>query len=146
MRRGVALLVLFVVLAFAGGAAAAWQTGAYVGKLRSPGYGSRGTTSITLLVTKTQVRVLSAVLSLRCPNAKNRVTARIGPLKPARIRVRPDTGGMQFALNQKVGSTQVTIAGGMPPGKPLQGLLDVTRDLQSGDICTDTALFTAKPR
>ena len=146
MRRGVALLLLLVTLVFAGAAAAAWPTGIYVGKLRSPGFGTRGQTPIRLQVSKTQLRVLSAQLSFRCPNAKARLPVKIGPLKPVKIRVRPDTGGAQFSLNQTVGTTHVTIAGGITPGKPLQGILDATRDLPSGDICEDSALFTAKPR
>lgn len=146
MRWGrLAVVAALLTLAFAGTAVAAWQTGVYAGKLRSPGYGSRGQTPIRLLVSKTQVRVLSAELSLNC-GAKKRVPAKIGPLKPMKIRVRPDTGGAQFSLNQRVGATHVTIAGGITPGKPLQGLLDATRYLPTDAICTDSALFTAKPR
>ena len=146
MRRGVALLLLFATLAFAAAAAADWPTGIYAGKLRSPGFGTRGQTPIRLQVSKTQFRVLSVQLSFRCPNAKGRVPVKIGPLKPVKIRVRPDTGGAQFSLDQKVGTTRITIAGGITPGKPLQGILDATRDLPSGDICEDAALFTARPR
>jgi hypothetical protein len=145
VRRGAALLLLFVTLAFVGEAAAAWQTGTYVGQLRSPGYGKRPPTPITLSVTKTQIRVLSAKLSWNCPGAKNRVAVTIGPLKPVKIRVRPDTGGAQFTINQKVAEARITIVGGITPGKPLQGLLDATREIPLG-ICTDSALFTAKPR
>jgi hypothetical protein len=144
VRRGLALLLLFATLALAGGAAAAWQSGIYVGKLRNPGYGTRGQTPIRLSVTKTQVRVLSAQLSLRC-SAKGRMPVKIGPLKPMRIRVRPDTGGAQFSMNQTMGPTHVTIVGGITPGKPLQGLLDATRDTPTG-ACEDSALFTATPR
>ena len=117
-----------------------------MGKLRSPGFGTRGQTPIRLQVSKTQFRVLSAQLSFRCPNAKGRVPVKIGPLKPVKIRVRPDTGGAQFSVNQTVGTMHLTIAGGITPGKPLQGILDATRDLPSGDICEDSALFTARPR
>jgi hypothetical protein len=145
MRRGVWFVVLFVVLAFAGTAAAAWPTGLYQGKLRNPGYGTRGQTPIKLFVTKTQVRVLSAQLSFRCPDVKNRVPVKVGPLKPARIKVRPDTGGAIFSLDQKVGSIRVTVAGGITPGKPLQAVLDASRDTPSG-VCEDSALLTAKPR
>ena len=145
MRRGVALVPLLLALVVAGTATASWQTGTYTGKLRSPGFGTRGATAIRLLVTKTHVRVLSAKLSLRCPDAKSRKAATVGPLKAVKIHVRPDTGGAQFTVNQAVGTTRVTIAGGITPGKPLQGLLDVTRDTPGG-ICTDTALFTAAPR
>jgi hypothetical protein len=73
------------------------------------------------------------------------VTVKVGPLKPARIRVRPDTGGAQFALNQTVGSTHLTVVGGITPGKPLQGVLDASRD-SPGGVCEDSALFTARPR
>jgi len=144
VRRRLALLVLLSTLALAGAAAASWESGVYVGTLRNPGYGTRGKTSIRLLVTTTQVRVLSAQLSWRC-SAKGRTPARIGPLRPMRIRVRPDTGGAQFSLNQTVGTTHVTIAGGITPGKPMQGLLDATRDTASG-TCEDSALFTATAR
>jgi hypothetical protein len=137
--------VLLVVLAFAGTAAAAWPTGIYEGKLRNPGYGTRGQTPARLFVTKTQVRVLGAQLSFRCPDGKNRVPVKVGPLKPAKIRVRPDTGGAIFTLNQKFGSIRVTIAGGITPGRPLQGVLDASRDTPGG-VCEDSALLTAKPR
>jgi hypothetical protein len=129
---------------FAGSAAAAWPTGIYTGTLRNPGYGTRRSTQIKLFVTKTQLRVLGARLSFRCPDAKARMPVKIGPLKPVRIRVRPDTGGAQLALNQKVGSIRVTIAGGITPGRPLQGLLDASRETPSG-FCEDSALFTARP-
>jgi hypothetical protein len=143
VRRGLALL-LPLTLALAGGAAAAWQLAIYVGKLRNPGYGTRGQTPIRLSVTSTQVRVLSALLSLRC-SAKGRVPARIGPLRPMRIRVRPDTGGAQFSMNQTIGTTRVTIVGGITPGRPLQGILDATRNTATGS-CEDSAIFTAAPR
>jgi hypothetical protein len=146
MRRGVALLALFTTLAFAGAAAASWPTGVYTGKLRSPGFGTRGQSPIRLQVSKTQFRVLSAQLSFRCPDAKGRVAVKVGPLKAVKIRVRPDTGGAQFSLNQKIGTMHVTIAGGITPGKPLQGILDATRDLPGGNLCEDSALFTARPR
>jgi hypothetical protein len=143
MRRGVALLLLLVTLAFAGGAAAAWQSGIYVGKLRNPGYGTRGQTQIRLSVTKTQVRVLSAQLSLRC-SVKGRTPVKVGPLKPMKIRIRPDTGGAQFAMNQTIGAIHVSVVGGITPGRPLQGVLDASRDTAAGS-CEDSALFTAKP-
>jgi len=143
-RRAVVAAVFTCV--FVGTAAAAWSTGIYTGALRNPGYGTRGTTSIRLFVTTTQIRVLSAQLSYRCPNAKARIPVKIGPLKAQRIRVRPDTGGATFGFNQKVGPIRVTVAGGITPGRPLQGLLDATRDLPGGDVCVDSALFTAKPR
>jgi hypothetical protein len=144
VRLGLALLLVFAALAFAGGAAAAWQSGIYVGKLRNPGYGTRGQTQIRLSVTKTQVRVLSAQLSFRC-SVKGRVPVKIGPLKPAKIRIRPDTGGAQFSVNQAIGAIHVSIVGGITPGRPLQGLLDASRDTPSGS-CEDAALFTASPR
>jgi hypothetical protein len=144
MRWGQALAVAVVSLVLAGVAAAAWPTGIYTGTLRSPGFGTRGQTPIRLQVTKTQFRVLTAYLSFRCPDRKGRVPVRIGPLKPVRIHVRPDTGGAQFAVDQKVGTVRVTIAGGITPGKPLQGLLDASRDTPGG-VCEDSALFTAKP-
>jgi hypothetical protein len=146
MRWGrLAPVATAVACALAGTAAAAWQSGVYTGTLRNPGYGNRGTTPIRLSVSRTQVRVLGAYLSFRCPSAKKRVTVKIGPLKPARIRVRTDTGGAQFSLSETLGSTHVTVAGGIAPGKPLQGLLDASRDTPAG-VCEDSALFTAKPR
>jgi hypothetical protein len=144
MRWGQALAVAAVSLVLAGVAAAAWSTGIYTGTLRSPGFGTRGPTPIRLQVTKTQFRVLTASLSFRCPDRKGRVPVKIGPLKPVRIHVRPDTGGAQFAVDQKVGNVRVTIAGGITPGKPLQGLLDASRDTPGG-VCEESALFTAKP-
>jgi hypothetical protein len=145
MRWGQAVLVVLVSLVLAGVADAAWQAGIYKGTLRNAGYGTRGQTPATLFVTRTQVRLLSARLSFRCPDVKNRVPVKIGPLKPARIRVRPDTGGAIFLLNQKVGAIRVTIAGGITPGKPLQAVLDAGRDTPTG-VCEDSALLTAKPR
>jgi hypothetical protein len=65
--------------------------------------------------------------------------------KPAKMRVRPGTGGALFAVNQKVGSVRITVAGGITPGKPLQAVLDASRDTPNG-ICEDSALLTAKPR
>jgi hypothetical protein len=145
MRWGQAVLVVLCSLVLAGVAAAAWQPGIYTGTLRNPGYGSRGQTPARLFLTRTQVRLLSAQLSFRCPGVKSRVPVKIGPLKPATIRVRPDTGGALFSLNQKVGSIRVTVAGGITPGKPLQAVLDASRDTPNG-ICEDAALLTAKPR
>ena len=145
MRWGQAVLVVFCSLVLAGVAAAAWQSGIYKGTLRNPGYGTRGQTPVTLFVTRTQVRLLSAQLSFRCPGVKDRVPAKIGPLKPAKIRVRPDTGGALFTANQKVGPIRVTVAGGITPGKPLQAVLDASRDTPNG-ICEDSALLTASPR
>lgn len=112
MRWGrLAPVAAVAACAFAGTAAAAWRSGIYTGTLRNPGYGTRGSTPIRLLVTKTNVRVVSASLSFRCPSAKKRVTAKIGPVKP----------------------------------KPLQGVLDASRDTPAG-VCEDSALLTAKPR
>jgi hypothetical protein len=145
MRWGQAVLVVLCSLVLAGAAAAAWQPGIYKGTLRNPGYGTRGQTPAKLFVTRTQVRLLSAQLSFRCPGVKNRVPLKVGPLKPAKMRVRPGTGGALFAVNQKVGSVRITVAGGITPGKPLQAVLDASRDTPNG-ICEDSALLTAKPR
>jgi hypothetical protein len=145
MRWGRAVLVVLVSLELAGVAAAAWQSGIYEGTLRNAGYGTRGQTPVKLFVTRTHVRVLGAQLSFRCPGAKNRVPVKIGPLKPAKIRVRPDTGGAMFTVDQKVGSIRVTVAGGITPGRPLQAVLDASRDTASG-VCEDSALLTARAR
>jgi hypothetical protein len=61
-----------------------------------------------------------------------------------KIRIRPDTGGAQFAMNQTIGAIHVSVVGGITPGRPLQGVLDASRDTAAGS-CEDSALFTAKP-
>ena len=104
MRRGVALLLLFVTVALAGAAAASWPTGIYVGKLRSPGYGTRGQTPIRLQVSRRSF----ACSARSCPSVSQceEPPVKIGPLKAVKIGVRPDTGGAQFWLDQTVRLTR----------------------------------------